>query len=233
MKNLKILIVEDEILIAELIKSYLEEVGHEVVEIAISYDEALENYHKFNPDLILLDIRLYGNKSGIDFAKHLESMKYKMPIVFLSSQYDLKTLGLALETYPYGYLTKPVNKMSLWTTISTAYQLYESSLSSDEIQLYDGKSNHIINISEIMYAESDHIYIKVVMYNGKEIILRESLKNFLSKLPSEVCIQCHRSYIVNTKQIKEWNSNTLTLVNDYKIPVSRNFREAVTKVLQK
>jgi len=72
----KILIVEDEILIAETIKTYLNERGHIITEIAISYEEAIDAYQREQPDVILLDVRLYGKKSGIDVAEYLDEIVY-------------------------------------------------------------------------------------------------------------------------------------------------------------
>lgn len=65
MKSFNVLVVEDEILIAETIKIYLEERGHQVINIAISFDEALQAYHLRRPDMVLLDIRLYGQNQGL------------------------------------------------------------------------------------------------------------------------------------------------------------------------
>lgn len=227
MKNLNILIVEDEVLIAELFKSYLEEVGHTVVGNAISYDEAHDLFLKYRPDLILLDIRLYGAKSGIDFADFLKSTNQKTPFIFLSSQYDNHTLKNALETNPYGYLTKPISKESLRTSVSSAYQLFTSTHKTHEILLFDGRVNHLVNPSEILCIEADHIYVNVVLKDEKIIIVRESLKNILLKLPDDIFKQCHRSYIINSNFIKSWDTSELTLVNGKKIPISRGYKDGL------
>ena len=69
---------------------------------AISYEEAFQAYNLRRPDLVLLDIRLYGTKSGIDFAAYLKEQVNGPPFIFLSSQNDQKILEQALETNPYG-----------------------------------------------------------------------------------------------------------------------------------
>jgi len=226
MKKLHILVVEDEILIAEMISEYLMEAGHQVLNIAISYDEALKEYNLYKPDLILLDIRLYGDKSGIDFARYLESQKENTPVIYLSSQYDQRTMAQALETNPYGYLTKPIRKESLWTTVHAAYGLYESKfLAAKEIQLFDGKNHHRVKVNDILYIEAEHVYLNVVLTSQKVITVRQSLKLIQSSLPDDVMVQCHRSYTVNQSHIKSWNTNHLTLDNNKEIPVSRNFKK--------
>ncbi len=226
MKNLNILVVEDEILIAEMIREYLAESGHNVLEIAISYEEALKEFNLYKPDLILLDIRLYGEKSGIDFAKYLESQNENTPVIFLSSQYDQRTMAQALQTNPYGYLTKPIRKESLWTTVNAAYRLFESKFNSNkEIELFDGKKHHRVKINDILYIEAEHVYLNIVLINQKVITIRQSLKLLYSNLPDDDILQCHRSYIVNQNHIKSWDTNLLTLVNGKEIPVSRNFKK--------
>lgn len=136
MRKLNILIVEDEILIAELISEYLIETGHEVLGIALSYEEALQQINLRKPDLILVDIRLYGENSGIDLVNHLNGQQESIPIIYLSSQYDQRTLQLALNTNPYGYLTKPIRKETLWTSIEAAYQLYLSKIQLIHILIF-------------------------------------------------------------------------------------------------
>ena len=88
MNNLKVLIVEDEVLIAETIRMYLEELNYIVTAICISYEEAIETFHLNTPDLGLLDIRLFGSKSGIDVAHYLYIPVNKHQYVFLTSQFD-------------------------------------------------------------------------------------------------------------------------------------------------
>ncbi|HMS68536.1 MAG TPA: response regulator transcription factor [Saprospiraceae bacterium] len=231
MKSLNILIVEDEILIAELIKNYLEEVGHQVVEFAISYEEAIAMFEEHQPNLVLLDIRLYGQKSGIDFANYLAAEKSTTPYVFLSSQYDQKTLSLALETNPYGYLTKPINKETLWTTVSAAHKLFESKNQTELIRLFDGKNHHLIYFKEIACVEADHVYINVVLSDQKVLIIRDALKNLKGKLPENLFVQCHRSYLININHIKTWSSSEVVMTGGKIIPISRVYKEEIMEAL--
>jgi signal transduction histidine kinase len=119
MDNLKILIVEDELLLAANMEEILQENGHTVVQICPTVGKAALAFAKYSPDLVLLDIRLQGNESGIDLSERLR--KYSsVPIVFVTANSDEKTLQSALKTNPYGYLIKPVNEKDLITTISIA-----------------------------------------------------------------------------------------------------------------
>ncbi|MBK9734020.1 MAG: DNA-binding response regulator [Saprospiraceae bacterium] len=226
MKSLNILIVEDEILIAETIKYYLEERDHNVLSIAISYDEAVQAYRLRCPDLVLLDIRLYGQKSGIDFANFLSEQISNPPYVYLTSQYDQRILAEALKTNPSGYLTKPIQKETLWTTVEAAYHLHEASqVVQPVITLQDGKNNYNINANEILYIQSDHVYVTIITIRDQKITVRKSLQQLLSLCESEFLFICHRSYIINLKHIQEWNNDEIILKNNFAVPISRSKRD--------
>lgn len=231
--SLNILIIEDEILIAETIKLYLEEQGHHVQEICISYDEAVAAYNKTKPDLAILDIRLYGQKSGIDFAHFLTVQPVKTPFVYLTSQHDRRIFDLALETNPYGYLAKPIQKESLWTTIETAYRLFKKGDPPPlELTLFDGNKNHKVDEREIVCIKSDHVYASVHLTDGRKIITRRPLSQFLEQLHSKLLIQCHRSYIINTLHVSGWDSNSVTMANGVVAPVSRSKRDILKEKLK-
>ncbi|TAD90921.1 MAG: DNA-binding response regulator [Bacteroidetes bacterium] len=234
MKKLNVLIVEDEIIIAETIKYYLEERDHNVLNIAISYEEAVQAYRLRCPDLVLLDIRLYEHKSGIDFANFLMTQAETPPYIYLTSQYDQRILAEALKTNPSGYLTKPIQKETLWTTVDAAYQLHTSTkLIHKIIKIYDGKTNHQIKISDILYIQADHIYSKIILTNYVEIISRNTLQWLLEELNSNTMIWCHRSYIVNRSYIERWNSEEILLKDNMIIPISRSRKNEVITALKR
>ncbi len=226
MKSLSILIVEDEILIANVIKLYLEERGHCVTAIAISYEEAITQYTLNRPDLVLLDIRLYGKKSGIDFSGFLREQENSPPFIFLTSQFDKNILNLALKNKPNGYLTKPIVKETLWTTIETAAQLSGITNNTQAI-LSDGKQNHQVAVEDILFIKADHVYINIHVINDKVITLRSTLNNILEKINDSSLLLCHRSFIINSRHITKWTQKHLILRDSIKIPVSRSKKEEV------
>ncbi len=228
MKGINILIVEDEILIAETIKIYLEEREHYVVNIAISYEEAISAYHLRKPDLVLLDIRLYGQKSGIDVANFILAQKISVPYIFLTSQYDQRILSQALTTNPFGYLTKPIRKETLWTSIESAYNLYISKSEIDHlVTIQDGKNNYHLNVKDILYIQADHVYSKIITVQNKELVIRKTLQQVLEILNFDYIVYCHRSYIINAKYITSWNQDVIVLNNDINIPISRSRKSEV------
>ncbi len=111
----RIMLVEDESITAMDIASKIEDLGYNVVDIVDSGSEAIEKAKKLHPDLILMDIMLKGNTTGINVAESIEDLS--IPIVYLTSYTDEKTLKNAQKTSPYGYLIKPYREQELKTTI--------------------------------------------------------------------------------------------------------------------
>ena len=120
----KILIVEDEGLIAEEIAYSLENFGYDVCGHAINGDEALDLFATKNPNLVLLDINIKGTLSGIDLAKVIRK-KYNFPFVFLTSYSDMETLNEVQETLPYGYIVKPFSEKNLKSNIQLALYKFD------------------------------------------------------------------------------------------------------------
>lgn len=116
----RILIVEDEPIIAEDIAGCLEDNGFEVTAIAHTGQEALDLIASSTPDAVLLDINL-GNAQpdGIAVANHINS-NTQIPFVFLTSHADRSTLERAKQTFPAGYLLKPFNGSDLMTSLEIA-----------------------------------------------------------------------------------------------------------------
>ena len=101
----QVLIVEDEFIVANDLSKILTDAGFEVTGIANSFEQALKLIEKKRPHICLLDIRLKGEKTGIDLAKHLQGLG--IPFIFLSANSDRAILEEAKATKPYGFIVKP------------------------------------------------------------------------------------------------------------------------------
>ncbi|MBT5551782.1 MAG: response regulator [Nitrospina sp.] len=113
----KILIVEDETLVAQQIEEELQGVGYEVVS-QVSYGEkVLDEVKKCHPDLVLMDIMLKGEINGIEAARQLKSCS-DVPVVFLTAYGDRQMFERASQTEPYGFLTKPYRPQELNAAIA-------------------------------------------------------------------------------------------------------------------
>lgn len=119
MSKLKVLIVEDEPVIAENVAVYLDNNDFEVSGIAYDCEEAMEQLNNNTPDAVILDINLDGEKDGIDIAAHINKA-LQLPFLFLTSYSDKDTLTRAKQVKPAGYIVKPFNEKTLLATLEIA-----------------------------------------------------------------------------------------------------------------
>jgi len=106
--KLRIVVVDDEIIIARTLQEILVDLGHDVPEIAISKEEAIESAKRIMPDLVFMDIRLSGAADGIEAGEYI-AIKLGIPVIFLTAYCDEATFSRAKAAKPYGYLIKPVS----------------------------------------------------------------------------------------------------------------------------
>jgi YesN/AraC family two-component response regulator len=120
----KILIVEDEFVVANDLEIMLTKAGYESVGIAASVNTAMEKMTNNIPDLVLLDIKLQGALTGIDFAKILRTEN--KAFIYLSANSNDKTFEAAKNTSPYGFLVKPFRERDVLAMIEIACHLHET-----------------------------------------------------------------------------------------------------------
>ncbi len=133
MRKTKILIVEDNPIVAEDIRIKLEQMDYEVVAIASSGREAIEAAGKYCPDISLMDIRLGDGMNGIDAASELKRL-HKISVIYLTAFADEDTIERAKKTEPYGYIVKPFRNSDLKSNI--------------EIALYKQRSDRLVRESQ-------------------------------------------------------------------------------------
>ncbi|ATU07396.1 response regulator [Methanohalophilus portucalensis] len=128
MKNAKIMIVEDENIVAMGIKSKLESLGYSVPCTASSAEDAIRKADLFYPDLVLMDILLKGEGDGIVAGDYIRK-NFDIPIIYLTAYTDEETLERAKLTHPAGYISKPFKLEDIHTNIEIA--LHKNDLSAD------------------------------------------------------------------------------------------------------
>lgn len=135
MANVRILIVEDEGVLAKGIERKIEALEYTPVGIAFSGEDAIDMVNKEQPDLILMDIKLAGPMDGIETTQKIHE-KFNIPVIYLTAFSDIKTIQRAKITAPFGYILKPVNERELHCNIEiTLYRhLIEKRLSDDLAQ---------------------------------------------------------------------------------------------------
>lgn len=124
MSQKKILIVEDESIIAEDISDSLISLGYSITGMVYSGEEAIEAAAKFRPDLVLMDVNLQGEIDGITAAAEIRS-RFQIPVVYLTAYADENTLRRVNATKPFGYIVKPFEEKNLHTTIQLALHRHE------------------------------------------------------------------------------------------------------------
>lgn len=235
----KILIVEDEMLIAANISLDLSNLGYEVTGILPRAEEALVHIEQNKPDILLLDIQLKGKMDGIGLAHKVKETS-GIPIIFLTANSDEKHFALAKETKPEAFISKPFKKLDL----QRAIELVESKL-SDEKALIESKSFEVLKdfifvrdhekmikvaIANINYIEAERNYCRIFC-KDKEHLLVMTLKDMEAKLPSHPFIRIHRSYIVNLGNIDEVTNQNVSIAGET-LPVSKAFKDELLQRLR-
>jgi DNA-binding NarL/FixJ family response regulator len=117
----KILVVEDEALVALGVSSLMEEMGHQVCGIAASVVEALELSRKHNPDLVLMDVNLQEGGNGIDAAHQLLAFEPPPAVLFITSYVDGDTRRRMESAKPFGIMQKPYDEAQLQRTVRAVF----------------------------------------------------------------------------------------------------------------
>ncbi len=159
----KILIVEDEPVIADDLAYIIAGFGYDITGIALSYDEALEHIESVLPDLVLLDIALKGDDDGIDLAQHINK-HYHIPFLFVTSNADPLTINRIKKTKPAGFILKPFKKKELKTQIAIA--LYDKQTKEETINqrifVKIGADMVGVETDSILFAKADDNYTNIV-----------------------------------------------------------------------
>lgn len=128
----RIMIVEDEWLVAEEINKCFQKLGYTVTSVVPSGEVAVQKAEEDRPDLILMDIVLQGEMDGIDAARQIRS-RFNIPVVYLTANADKKVLERVKTTEPFGYLIKPFEERELHATIEMA--LYKHKIEEEKNEL--------------------------------------------------------------------------------------------------
>lgn len=227
MKSLNIYIVEDEPLIAATIKAALLKQGYNVVGDAEDAVTALKDIAMLQPDLVLLDIQLDGNKDGVDLAQELDLQQ--IPYLYLTSQTDPETIERVKATQPLGYIVKPFTEHSLRSNIELAWHSYEVENAGFLIIKSEGRT-YKINQSSILYLKAFDNYC-YVFTTTRSYLVPHTLKYMSKKLNDTLFIQTHRSYWVNISHVEGIESNKLFL-KTAPIPLSNSQKNIVMEKIK-
>lgn len=149
--GIRILIIEDEALIADEIQSSLELLGYVVVGRVMNGDRALDTIAHTRPDLILLDIHIRGSRDGIALAQVIRDT-YRLPFLFLTAYADQATWERAKRTTPYGYILKPFNEGTLRVNLEMALFKYRSENREGTLDRRSVESTYKTSLSDREYS---------------------------------------------------------------------------------
>jgi len=240
MQKVKILIVEDEFIVAEDLSERLERSGYDVCDIADNSIEALEIFQEQMPDITLMDINLRGKQDGIETALQIQEIK-QTPIIFLTALSDKPTVERAKEANPSAYIIKPFNERELNVAIELALHNFsrvkaeavvpETEHEFPENTHYVLKERIFVKINsrfekiilqDILWIEADGNYSTIVTKDHK-FVLVSNLSGLEEKIEHPLFLRVHRSYIVNLQRIDSFEENRL-FIQEKEIPISKSNR---------
>lgn len=242
----KILIVEDEMIIAANISLQLSELGYEITGILPRGEEALAHINEEMPDIVLLDIQLKGEMDGIQTAQ-LMQLEHNIPIIYLTANADDEHFNRAKQTHPYGFISKPFKKLDLQRAIELAVEqitLDKASVNgntsskngiapfilNDRIFVRHHEKMVKIDIGDIFYIEADRNYCRIFS-KEREYLLVMPLKDVDDKLSPKHFLRIHRSYIINLSHIDEI-AGTHVVISKKAIPMTKAMRTELLKRIQ-
>lgn len=231
---LRILIVEDEFIIAEDLAACLEDLGMHVHGICDNVTDALANLQQETIDLVLLDVNLEQPVDGIHIAA-LIRQNHQLPFIFLTAFTDDRTVQRASETEPYGYIVKPFEEDDLRITIELAMHKWRMEQARTPLQnapVADTADFFIktksglekIVLADVLWVEAYDNYSFVHVAGGKKHLVSSLLKEIEERLPTADFIRVHRSYIVRIDKVERIEHSNL-MIGAGVVPMSKSHRE--------
>lgn len=237
MSKIRIVIVEDELIIAEDMRELLEGMGYEVPFVAMNLKEGVEALDKYKPDLVMLDIMMSGRPSGIELARYIRS-NFDLPFIYCTSHADKATVEEAKATKPNGYLVKPFSAEELYSSIEIALVNFSTPISpkadgggdkQSELLVKDGmfvKNGQMfvkVKFDQMLWLEPDGNYTTIVTTASKYVV-RSSLKDILDHLPKNAFFRAHRSYVINLEHVQAIDLHQVKIA-EHMIPLGKVYRD--------
>ncbi|WP_375324087.1 LytR/AlgR family response regulator transcription factor [Flagellimonas sp. GZD32] len=248
MNKVKLLIVEDEIILAQDIANRLTDLNYHIVGVVGTAKGALDFISENRDiDLILLDIILKGDLDGIELGRMI-NRTYQIPFIFLTSHADTHIVNRAKSVLPYAYILKPFNDRQVSVAIELALMNFSKKTPLSKITSHPGFSNtenEVMQMKDCLFLKKDHHFERVPL---REILFLEADSNYctihtktarfvysvvLKKveaiLPVNRFLRTHRSYVVNINSVNGFEGNML-FIGENKIPVSKAHRQDVFRL---
>lgn len=238
LSNMTLLIAEDEALHADRFELLAQQMGYEVAGVFDNAFDALDAFHRCQPDVLLLDIHLRGDIDGVQLAERINQIR-SVPIVFVTSMQDDKTFARANQTRPVAFILKPFDALQLQRAIELAVgrlspAAHEQHFEQHDLVLPDcffvkvRERLEKVNFNDILYLEADGHYSNIHTTYGRKFVLRMPLGELEALLPSGQFARIHRSYLVQLGSLQSIDlQNMMVLMKDKSLPLSKGFRDQI------
>ncbi|SHK77342.1 two component transcriptional regulator, LytTR family [Reichenbachiella agariperforans] len=247
MAKLKILVAEDDTTHATKMEMLLDEMEYNCVGVHDNEKDLLRSIQIMKPDVIVLDISLKNTDSGISIAQKIQRIR-PTPFLFVTSFDDKETLGKAMETNPYAYLIKPVERGNLQAAIELAIHKFSRQETTSHTQqsewntdvlvqnsffLKRGSKLEKVQVKDILWIElTDERYCQIIT-TTHQYHLRMSLKALEQQLDPKLFLRVHRAYIVSIDRINSIEEADLMIgIEGREIPFGRSYKTVLFKRLQ-
>ncbi|MEC4815720.1 MAG: ATP-binding protein [Scytonema sp. PMC 1069.18] len=185
MAPIKILIVEDEQLVADDLRETLEYLGYVVPDLVATGEEAILIVESKQPDLVLMDIRLAGKMDGVEASEQIQS-RFNVPVVYLTANADRATLERVKGTQPFGYILKPFDERILSTTIEIALSRHQAETEVQKaLSITQTDRDTVASQSQ---QKSHYLYMAAHEFRNPLTTIRlgaEILKHYGDKMPED------------------------------------------------
>ncbi len=234
----KCLIIDDEPLARDLMRSHIEKLENfEICAECGDAMKALQELHNYKVDLMFMDIQM-PQITGIEFLKTLKNP----PKVIITTAYREYALdGFELDVVDY--LLKPITFERFLKSINKYYQATQEEVQNTEpvkvnnghqeeafIYVKENKKVVKVHLSDILYVEGLSEYVQIYT-PGKKIITKTSMTNMSNKLPEDCFMRIHKSFIVSLSKIEAFTSSSIE-VPGKELPIGRSYKNSVLEVLQ-
>ncbi len=239
MPAVRILIVEDEPLIAEDLRGHLDELGYEVCGVCDNALDAMAEIAAQKPDLLLLDINLGDGADGVELAQKVNA-KYRVPFIFVTSHSDKATLQRVKAVRPAGFIIKPFDENELRAQVEIALARFAGDMEAtaaptdaqrndfviaDSIFIRDKGKLVKVPLDEIHYAEADDNYVTLFTPTRK-FVITSTLSAVEEKLNSPHHLRIHRSYLVDLRKVTAVQEGYVR-IGAQNIPVGKTHKDAL------
>lgn len=238
---MKILAVEDDLLLASALEMFVRKLGYEWLGVTDNSEDFLNRWAATKPDLVLLDIHIRGNLDGIQIAETIAQSDNPIPIIFITSMKDEETFERAKTLNPFAFMIKPFDELTLRRTIDLAVYKYTNNTWEEPEQLLwkkdvatskaffvkVGQKLQKIKVENIDFIHADNKHCQIISDN-EIYTVRLSLSDIASRLSENQFMRVHRSYIVNFEKIDQVHLKKNQIgIGTHEIPFSMAYKDTL------